>query len=155
MYRETSENWYSENSSCPICASSCYKKEENVTSETIRTQPTMVVCPTCGKFRFSTSVKLNGFFNDALAKQFSYKLSYHLRSLSERALGKCDSSLFPLYTDKDLKKITENRDPSVAEKLQMLLKYLADLSEYPGQQIQLDPEHDYSIPYCVPRIGMK
>jgi nucleoside 2-deoxyribosyltransferase len=142
MYRETGEKWYSKNSSCPICDSSCYANSD-VTPETIITRPTMIVCPTCGKFCFAISAK--PFFKDIRSKQFSYRLSFYLRSLSERALGKKDNSFFPTYTYDDLEKIAESRDPSINEKLQMLLKLLAGLSEYPGQQIQLDSEHDYSI----------
>lgn len=80
MYRETSEKWYRENGSCPICESLCYENRD-VTPETIISQPIMIVCPICGKFRFSTGAK--SFFDDARAKQLGYKLSFYLRSISE------------------------------------------------------------------------
>jgi nucleoside 2-deoxyribosyltransferase len=41
--------------------------------------------------------------------------------------------------------MTEARDPSVREKLQIMLNYLAGLSLYPGQQILFDSAHDYSV----------
>jgi nucleoside 2-deoxyribosyltransferase len=103
----------------------------------------MVVCPVCGKFRFS--IRAIPFFSDAFTKQFRYKLSFYLRSLSERAFAKKDNSFFPIYTYEELEKIAENRDPSVSEKLQILLKHLAALSEYPGQRIRFDKTHDYSL----------
>jgi hypothetical protein len=143
MYREASEEWYEENSSCPICSSSCYKKDEPITLETRRTQPTWIVCPTCGRFCITTDVRLH--YNEAQIRPLAYKLSLYLRSISERATGKNDESSFLKYECADLKRITESRDPSVNEKLQMLLKHLAGLSEYPGQQIQFDSKHDYSV----------
>lgn len=142
MYIGASEEWYKENGSCPVCGSSCYK-DESFTPETIIAQPTMIVCPTCGKFRFA--IRAMPFFRDAQAKRLAYKLSFYLRTLSERALGKKDNSFFPIYTHEELEKITESRDPSVNEKLQILLKHLASLSEYPGNQVRLDSTHDYSI----------
>jgi nucleoside 2-deoxyribosyltransferase len=142
MYRETSETWYKENGSCPICDISCYQ-DQSFTPETIVDQPTLIVCRTCGQFRFS--IKAIPFLKNPQTKQLGYKLSFHLRSVAERALGKKDNSFFPLYTSEDLGKMVENRDPSVNEKLQILLKHLAGLSEYPGQIVQFDSTHDYSL----------
>ncbi len=138
MYREISENQYSSNSKCPVCDSACYQKKEFDESA-------LVVCPICGKFCTGMTTKL--FLNGLRAhdERLGYKLSYYFRSISERALGKRDNSFFPIYTGADLEKVTENRDPSVNEKLQILLKHLASLSEYPGQQVQLDSVHDYSV----------
>ncbi len=141
MYREISE--YSRNGSCPICDSSCYANSDVTTPQAMITRPTMVVCPTCGKFRFAINAKPS--FKDIRAKQLGYKLSFYLRSLSDRALGKKDNSFFPMYAYDDLEKIAESRDPSVSEKLQRLLKHLADLSEYPGHRVRFDTTHDYSM----------
>ncbi len=140
MYKEISE--YSGNSSCPICGSLCYENSDRSPAYPVNPQ-TMIVCPTCGKFRFEFHAKPS--FKDTRAKQLGYKLSFRMRSLSERALGKKDNSFFPMYDHDDLEKMAESRDPSVNEKLQMLLKHLAGLSEYPGQQVQFDSVHDYSV----------
>jgi hypothetical protein len=103
----------------------------------------MIVCPVCGMFRFEFHAEM--FLKDSRAKQLGYKLSFYLRSISERGLGKKDNSYFPIYTYEELERITESRDPSVDGKLQMLLKHLAGLSEYPGQQVRFDTTHDYSV----------
>ncbi|HTV04583.1 MAG TPA: nucleoside 2-deoxyribosyltransferase [Acidobacteriaceae bacterium] len=68
-----------------------------------------------------------------------------MRSISERAWDKRDNSFFPVYTDEDLSKIIESRDPSVREKIQLLLGYLGSLTDFPGQQIRFDSTHDYSV----------
>ncbi len=148
MYRETSVEWYSENSSCPICGSSCYANSD-FGPEGLITRPTMVVCPICGKFRFANSARFS--FSSAQEKQLSYRLSFYLRSTSDRAAGKRDNSLFPIYTNDDLERIVESRDPSINEKLQLLLKHLAGLSEYPGQEVRFDSTHDYSTLCCKNR----
>ena len=138
MYREISEQRFSQNSSCPICDSSSYQDSD-------QTGTTLVVCPTCGKFRFGTTIDL--FFNQLRNEPgaLGYKLSYYLRSISERAYGKRDNSFFPIYTHEELEEATKGGDPSVREKLQLLLRHLASLSEYPGQQIRFDSTHDYSV----------
>lgn len=121
---------------CPICGTASHQITDH-------TDTSLVVCPTCGKFRLGSATEF--FLSEARRRQRGYKLSYYLRSISERALGKRDNSFFPIYGDHELEKIMENRDPSVREKVQLLLKYLAGLSEYPGQQIQFDATHDYSV----------
>ena len=85
------------------------------------------------------------FFNDPQTQKVAYKLSRFFRTISERALGRRDNSFFPVYTDEELEKIAESGDPSVREKLQLLLRYLANLSDYPGQQVRFDATHDYSV----------
>jgi nucleoside 2-deoxyribosyltransferase len=140
MYREISA--YSRNGSCPICASSCFENGDRTPAYPVN-PPTMIVCPTCGKFCFEFNAKQS--FRDIRAKQLGHKLSFYLRSISERALGKKDNSFFPIYTYEELEKIAESRDPSVNEKLQGLLKHLAGLSEYPGQRVRFDKTHDYSV----------
>lgn len=140
MYREISE--YPTSGSCPICASSCFENGDHTAAHPVN-PPTVIVCPTCGKFLFEFNAKPS--FRDIRAKQLGYKVSFYLRSISERALGKKDNSFFPIYTYEELEKIAENRDPSVNEKLQMLLKHIAGLSEYPGQEVRFDKTHDYSL----------
>jgi hypothetical protein len=36
-------------------------------------------------------------------------------------------------------------EPSVQEKLNLLLKYLAGHTEYPGQTVEIDLKHDYAV----------
>jgi nucleoside 2-deoxyribosyltransferase len=74
-----------------------------------------------------------------------YKISFALRSRSERAKGKQDNSLFPPYSFRDLENMLEGKDPSVQEKLHFLLKFLGGGTEYPGQINEFDTKHDYSI----------
>jgi nucleoside 2-deoxyribosyltransferase len=136
MYRELIEKRLASTGLCPICDSPCYQRSDQTDSK-------LVICPTCGKFRFGSGADI--FFRDPLTQQIGYKFSYYLRSISERTLGKRDNSLFPVYSEDEFEKIAESRDPSVREKLQLLLRYLASLSDFPGQQMEFDPNHDYSV----------
>jgi hypothetical protein len=124
------------NGSCPICATGCIET-------TNQAGVTQVICPTCGKFRFGEAME--PFFIEIRTKHLGYKLSYYLRSISERSLIKSADFSFPIYTDLELEKIAQGRDLPVREKLQLLLKHLAYLSEYPGQQVRFDANHDYSV----------
>jgi nucleoside 2-deoxyribosyltransferase len=105
----------------------------------------MIICSICGKFRFGSTAEL--FFSDLRTRgiELSYKVSYYLRTVSERALGKRDNKFFPIYTHSDFESMTEAQDPSVREKLQILLIYLAGLTSYPGQHVLFDSKHDYSV----------
>jgi uncharacterized Zn finger protein (UPF0148 family) len=136
MYKEISK--FSLNASCPVCGFSSHQDSDH-------TGTTMIVCPICGKFRFAMTTELS--FDNIRAKRgdLAYKLSHYFRSISERARGKRDNSFFPIYTDVDIEKILESRGPSVNEKLQLLLKHIARLSDYPGQEVAFDCTHDYSV----------
>jgi nucleoside 2-deoxyribosyltransferase len=138
MYEEMEE--LTPNGSCRLCDSACFENDSAADM-----LAAFVVCPTCGKFRFASTVKpfLNSLRDQK--KQVRYKLSHYLRTTSERAVGKHDNSFFPLYSGDDFERIIESRDPTVNEKLQMLLKHLAALSEYPGQEVGFDSTHDYSV----------
>jgi hypothetical protein len=133
MYRGATDKF---DGSCPICEELCQRESD-------QSGTTLVTCPTCGRFRFGTGVEL--FFDDRETRKFAYKLSHYFRSISERALGQRDNSFFPIYADEELEKVIEGRDPSVREKLQLLLRHLAGLSDYPGEQIRFDATHDYSV----------
>lgn len=137
MYSEANQN-LKLNSSCPVCDSLCFQDSNSFGD-------TLIICPICGKFRFGSTAEL--YFRDIRDRRnhLSYKVSYFLRSVSERALGKRDNKFFPIYTHSDIESMTEARDPSVREKLQILLIYLAGLTMYPGQQILFDSKHDYSV----------
>ena len=124
------------NGLCPTCGDHCYRDSD-------RSDVTIVVCSTCGKFLFGSGVE--HFFDDPQVQKGLYKLSHFFRSISERAVGKRDNSFFPIYTDEELVKVIERRDPSVREKIRLLLRYLAGLSEFPGHQISFDSAHDYPV----------
>jgi hypothetical protein len=132
---------------CPFCRSNCYWNEDP------RLNMVLCICPTCGKFRFSSmSIHyLSGFSNTESAR--IYKISFALRSVSEKALGKRDNSFFPAYSSDDLKKMLDQAEPPVQEKLILLLKHLGHLTEYPGQLNEFDMAHDYAV--SVQEMHMK
>jgi nucleoside 2-deoxyribosyltransferase len=106
----------------------------------------MVICRTCGKFVFENSAEL--FFmglKQAPNANVSYRISFHLRTISERAWGKRDNSFFPQYSGRDFSEMTEHRDLPLSEKLVLLLRHLGNLSEYPGQIVRFSPFSDYSV----------
>jgi nucleoside 2-deoxyribosyltransferase len=74
-----------------------------------------------------------------------YKASYALRSVAERAFRKRDKSFYPTYSYEDLEKMLAAPEPTVQEKLSLLLRYLGKNSQYPGQEITFDGANDYSI----------
>ncbi len=137
MYREATGNLKT-NGSCPVCDSLCFHGNNPVGD-------TLIICPICGKFRFESTAGL--FFSDLRAhrNEVRYKISYYLRTISEHALGKRDNSFYPFCTYAEIESMTDARDPTVREKLQLLLIYLARLTLYPGQQILFDSKHDYSV----------
>jgi nucleoside 2-deoxyribosyltransferase len=105
----------------------------------------MITCPACGKFRFDSRVNLWMSGVNQIQKDCFYKISFALRSISERAIGKRDSSFFPIYTVEDFERIVESTDPPIVDKLQMLLQYLAKTTDYPGQINEFDASNDYPI----------
>ena len=127
-----------ENATCPVCDSACYNNNNPEHELT-----TMVVCPVCGKFRFRSSFV--GSFLAQRERGLGYRLSHYLRSVSERAIGKRDNSFFPVYTPSEFEAMAENTEPSVNEKLQILLRFLGTLSDHPGQQVDFDSANDYSV----------
>jgi nucleoside 2-deoxyribosyltransferase len=87
------------------------------------------------------------YLNDPRIRRggLSYKLSHFLRSISERALLRRDNSFFPIYGIRDFEGVLKGRDPSVQEKLLMLLRYLSSLSNYPGHTVGIEPASDYPV----------
>lgn len=138
MYREFEIERAAAGKRCPVCNSGCFEDSDY-------TGTTLIICPTCGKFRFGPGTEL--FFRDPRiqAGGLNYKLSHFLRSISERALGKRDNSFFPIYGNDEFEAALENRDPSVQEKLLMLLGYMASLSSYPGDIVGVQPASDYPV----------
>jgi nucleoside 2-deoxyribosyltransferase len=125
-------------SSGPVCHTGCFESY---------TYPgyTQIICPVCGKFfAGDKAVYLLTSLRDQ-KDNVSYKFSHFFRSISERAIGKSDYSPFPVHSYEDLKRVLDKPDPSVREKLLMLLRYIARLSNYPGQTVGLEPASDYPV----------
>lgn len=75
----------------------------------------------------------------------AYRISHSLRTIAEQAIANPDNSLFPIYDDEDFRGMLAQRDLPVQEKLNLLLRYLGNLSDYPGQKEVFDIVHDYPI----------
>src|SRR5580704_16416033 len=94
MYREFKFERATPGKSCPVCKAGCFEDSD-------QWGRTLIICPTCGKFRLDPRAQL--FLRDPRIQtsELGYKLSYFLRSISERALGKRDNSFFPIYADSE------------------------------------------------------
>jgi hypothetical protein len=127
-------------STCPVCSRAAFRREEALTDDCL------IICAVCGKFRYSATADLvlQGAHHRREADLF-YRISYHLRSIAERALGKRDNSFFPLYSAEDFEQMKNQPDPPVQEKMALLLRYLAGLSEYPGQLVRFSGGTDLSV----------
>lgn len=136
MYSEIKADRFQPNGTCPVCTSNCYQ-DSDVSGTTL------VVCPLCGKFRFGPGMEL--FFSDSGIREMRYKLSFFLRTLAERGAGKRDNSFFPVHDQSSLQPPLATSDPTVREKLNILLRYVAKLSGFPGQSIAIDTANDYSV----------
>jgi nucleoside 2-deoxyribosyltransferase len=123
---------------CPICSAGCFENFDQLGTK-------LIICLTCGKFRLGPMAEL--FVTDPRTHErgVSYKLSYFLRSISERALGKRDNSFFPIYEIEEFEAAIKGSEPTVREKLQLLLRYMANLSNYPGDGVRLEPANDYPV----------
>lgn len=123
---------------CPVCNAGCFENLDHLGTK-------LIVCPTCGKFRLGPMAEI--FVRDPRTQErdLSYKLSYFLRSISERAMGMRDNSFFPIYEIEEFEATLKGGEPTVREKLQLLLRYMANLSEYPGDGVRLEPANDYSV----------
>ena len=138
MYRGL-KNSFVRNAECPICGSKAHSQDED------RIDMTLVICPICGKFRasFASSNYLASLQQSADASL--YKVSHFTRTAAERGLGKRDNSLFPVYEPEDLSRVVGQPDPPVELKLQSLLQFIGTLSDYPGDTVEFDARHDYSV----------
>jgi nucleoside 2-deoxyribosyltransferase len=74
-----------------------------------------------------------------------YRISFALRATSERAAGKRDDSYFPVYSNEDLQKMLDEPEPSVQDKLALLMKHLGRITQHPGQVNEFDSASDYSV----------
>jgi nucleoside 2-deoxyribosyltransferase len=86
---------------------------------------------------------LNRFSN--LERVKAYKISFRLRTVAEKAVGMADNSLLPTYSSDSLKNMLEEPEPTVQDKLILLLKHLGHITEYPGQTSEFDSANDYSV----------
>src|SRR5664280_1871892 len=104
MYREVQEANLTLNGLCPVCGSHAFENSD-------RPFTTLIICPTCGKFRYGSMAELflRGLQSNGM--QLSYKVSYHLRTISERAYGKRDNSFYPIYTHAEFESMTASPDP--------------------------------------------
>jgi len=122
-----------------LCNSNVYRDRDP------RNGLTLIICGTCGKFRFGL---LGGEFlhGKALAVDDRlYKVSHYLRTISERGFGKQENSYFPIYSAADFEQVMDSPDPGVVDKLRMLLQYLGASSNYPGEVNEFDASCDYPI----------
>ena len=138
MYEQAKpENRLEMSSNCPVCHSRAYETRKDVGF--------VIVCPVCGKFQLELIVGLSlaspSNRNDPLA----YKISYNLRTIAERAEDREDESFFPVYSSEDFRRMREQPDLPIQEKLNLLLRHLAKLSKYPGQLVDDDFRSDYSV----------
>lgn len=121
---------------CPVCRRRAHRDDGMSESR--------VICGVCGKFVLSHMAE--SFFPDPNAEgSISYRISFHLRSISERAWGRRDNSFFPTYSSEDFSQMASQNDLPLSEKLTILLRYLGSLSEYPGQMVRFAPSTDYSV----------
>ncbi len=139
MYSEANEIPLDNFAKCPFCKSPTFRNEDP------RSLMALYICTTCGKFRLDgmVDIYLNGL--SQAEKDQIYKISFVLRTRSEKAFGKRDNSLFPVYSSDDLQRMMEEPEPTVQDKLSLLLKYLVRITEYPGQAKEYDTKYDYSV----------
>ncbi len=139
MYFEAAEPKIELTSACPICRSGCGKREDS------RKGAALYICPTCGKFilTYDASDYLTWLSNEDSKK--NYKVSFAMRSVSERAVGKNDNSFFPFYSREDIQKLLDAKEPSVQDKTVLLLGHLGRFTTYPGEFKDFDVFYDYSI----------
>lgn len=124
---------------CPLCDSLAKGQTGYISSRLA----TLVVCATCGKFKYDGDYLLFGHESQS---KLRYKISHATRVLSESALlSPPNNSFFPIYDGPQIEQIINRPDPSVQEKMQTLLQFLRKLTEFPGQIVDLDADHDYAI----------
>jgi hypothetical protein len=138
MYREFSFERATPGKLCPVCNAGCFEDLDSRGNYRI-------VYPACGEFFLGPRGHLFLTASRQRKQDVYYRLSHFFRSISERAFGMSDYSLFPVYSAEDIERTLDKPDPSVREKLLMQLRYLASLSGYPGQNVALDPANDFSV----------
>jgi hypothetical protein len=139
MYPEAASMSIGNLKKCPFCQSNCVWNEDQ------RVLMALCICPVCGKFRLDgmSDLFLRGLSDEERSRV--YRISFELRTRSQSSLGKRDNANFPVYSSEDLQKMLDEPEPSVQEKLTLLIKHLGRVSEYPGQENEFDLNYDYSV----------
>lgn len=127
------------NSSCPLCDNLAHRIAD------AKTDAMSFVCRICG--RFCISEEAFTFLQHLKNEQSRdrYKLSYVMRTASERVFGKRHLASSPMYRLEDIQTMFDWPAVSIQEKFNLLLKYLGRLSEFPGDCKEFDSDNDYSI----------
>jgi nucleoside 2-deoxyribosyltransferase len=139
MYSEAARMDIGKTLFCPVCRSNCIRNEG------LRLGMVLCICRICGRFTLDSK---SAFYLDQLSATGDnriYKVSFALRAIAERAHGKLDDSQFPAYSVEEINEMLGRVDPSVQEKLVLLLKYLGRLTDYPGQVNEFDSATDYAV----------
>lgn len=167
MYHECAKPGFQSNGKCPVCDSDAHIGDVQMAGPCVPHVVTpftdsdctyMAVCRICGRFRFGDLGKavLEGLRNKSGNRL--YRASHVLRTNADRLDEIVDSrkradgtygssSLYSVqfYSRSDFEKMLDGPDPSVQEKLDLLLKHLAGLSAFPGDQCRFDNANDYSV----------
>lgn len=138
MYREMgASNAHQNRENCPVCDAPANVQH--------RPDESLYTCGVCGKYLLweSAARYLTGIIPH---KANLYKVSYAFRTKSERAflVGEINPQL-PGYKDADIIAMMSKPDPPVQEKLHMLLRFMGQLTKFPGETLEFDNSHDYSI----------
>ena len=138
MYRGFTKDESGQVTWCPLCNSSCHQIPED-------RRVIHVICQCCGEF--CCSIEARSIFESLRHADPSpgYKLSYVFRSFSEHDFERGNPDDFPMFKCADLERFLATPDPATTEKLEMLLRFLASLSRYPGQRISFHLATDYSV----------
>lgn len=136
MYFESASGTLTKDSTCPLCGKASFTQVD------IRIDAVLVICPSCGKFRFSAEA---GSYLGRRACGESYKVSHATRTAAERARGKRDNSFFPIYTAEEFQGILDQPDDAVQHKINSLLQYLCKISDFPGAVAEFDAANDYTV----------
>jgi hypothetical protein len=124
------------NAKCPVCGSPAFEEGDYTL---------LVVCPVCGKFRLLRTAKIT--LGDLRNRPgfLSHKISFALRTISQRAMGNDDETFYPIYTFQDFEEMLRRPELPIQQRLNLLLQYLAAKSEHIGQVKSINFACDYSV----------
>src|ERR1035437_10988650 len=93
MYPEAASISLGNLKKCPFCRSNCHWNEDQ------RSLMALCICPVCGKFRLGgmSDLFLHGLLDEERSRVD--RISFALRTVSQRALGKRDNANFPVYSN--------------------------------------------------------
>ena len=141
------------NAKCPICSSPALEEGDHTL---------FVVCPVCGKFSLprTARIALGDLKNRTLFT--GHKISFALRTISERAWSRGDDGSYPEYTMQDFEEMLRRPELPIQQRLNLLLRHLAAHSEHIGQSKTINLAGDYSVigakndaeaMFCVETLG--